>query len=153
MGAGEFEAGDGGAGEDPVAAPSAASANKPPPAPYLDLGLRDYKLNADGTTAAMHPVDQAAQWSFAIRRGTHKADARVGHTFFQSPPGLSGVAKQNDMTLRALDAFPFSRLIKSGQIAFEGVQVADPKKGETGIAVHYRNLVLDPLKIQTTTVT
>ena len=153
MGAGDFDAGDGPAGDDPVAAPSAASANKPPAAPYLDLGLRDYKLNADGTTAEMHPVDQAAQWSFAIRRGTHKADPRVGHTFFESPPGLSGARKLNDLNLRAQDAFPFSRLIAAGQIAFEGVQVADPKKGETGIAVHYRNLVLDPLQIKTTTVT
>lgn len=153
MGAGEFSAGDGDAGEDPVAALSPASANTPPPAPYLDLGLRDYKLNADGTTAAMHPVDQAAQWSFAVRRGTHKADPRVGHTFFQSPPGLSGAAKQNDLTLRAQDAFPFSRLIKAGQIEFVGVHVADPKKGETGIAVHYRNLALDSLQIRTTTVT
>lgn len=153
MGAGEFAAGDGAAGEDPVAVPSAASANTPPPAPYLDLGLRNYKLNADGTIARMHPVDQAAQWSFAVVRGTHKADPRVGHTFFKSPPGLSGEAKQNDLTLRALDAFPFSRLIKAGQIEFVSVQFVDPKKGETRIAVHYRNLVLDQLQIQTTTVT
>lgn len=153
MGAGDFAAGDGPAGEDPVAEPSAASANTPPPAAYLDLGLRDFKLNADGTTASMHPVDQAAQWSFAVVRGTHKADPRVGHTFFSCPPGISGAAKQNEMTLRALDAFPFSRLVKEGKIAFEGVQLADPKKGETRIAVHYRNLVLDPLAIQTTTVT
>jgi hypothetical protein len=152
MGAGDFGAGDGPAGEDPVAAPSPASANTPPAAPYLDLGLRNYLLNADGTTAAMHPVDQAAQWSFAVVRGTHKADPRVGHTFFSCPPGLSGAAKLNEMTLRAQDAFPFSRLIKAGQIAFEGVQIADPKKGETGIAVLYRNLVLDPLQTQTATV-
>jgi hypothetical protein len=152
MGAGAYPAGMGPAGEDPVAAPSRASANTPPAAPYLDLELRDYKLNANGTTASMHPVDQAAQWSFAIRRGTHKADARVGHTFFEAPP-LTGAAKINDLSLRAQDAFPFRRLIAQGLIAFEGVQVADPKKGETGIAVHYRNLVLDPLNVQTTTVT
>jgi len=153
MGAGEFGAGDGPAGEDPVAEASAASANTPPPAPYLDLGLRNYKLNDDGAIAAMHPVDQAAQWSFAVVRGSHKADLRVGHTFFSCPAGLTGEAKQNEMTLRALDAFPFSRLVKAGQIAFEGVQLADPKKGETGIAVHYRNLVADPQQIKTTTVT
>jgi len=153
MGAGDFSAGDGPAGEDPVTAPSTASANTPPPAPYLDLGLRDYRLNANGVTASMHPVDQAAQWSFAIRRGTHKVDPRVGHTFFDSPSGLSGAAKQNDLNLRALDAFPFSRFIAAGQIEFVGVQVADPKKGETGIAVHYRNLVADPLQVKTTTVT
>jgi hypothetical protein len=151
MGAGAFPAGAGPAGEDPVAAHSAASANTPPAAPYLDLGLRDYRLNADGTTASMHPVDQAAQWSFMIRRGTHKADPRVGHTLFDGPP-LSGAAKLNDMTLRAMDAFPFSRLIKDGKIAFEGVQLADPKKGETRIAVHYRNLAIDPLQVRTTTV-
>jgi hypothetical protein len=127
--------------------------NTPPPAPYLDLGLRDYKLTADGKVEAMHPVDQAAQWSFAVRRGTHKADARIGHTFFEVPPGLSGDAKQKELELRAQDAFPFSRFIKAGQIAFVGVQVADPKKGETGIAVLYRNLVANPLAIQSTTVT
>lgn len=151
MGAGDFEAGDGHAGEDPVITSPRVAPNKPPAAPYLDLGLRNYKLNANGTTASMHPVDQAAQWSFAIRRGTHKADKRVGHTFFEAPP-LSGDAKRIDMNLRAQDAFPFSRLIAEGKIAFEGVQVADPKKGETGIAVHYRNLVLDPLNVLTATV-
>jgi hypothetical protein len=86
-----------------------------------------------------------------IRRGSHKADPRVGHTFFDGPP-LSGAAKLNDLTLRAQDAFPFSRLIKEGKVEFVGLKIADPKKGETGIAVHYRNLVLDPLQIQTTTV-
>jgi hypothetical protein len=151
MGAGQFAAGDGPAGEDPVAAPSAPSANDPPAAAYLDLELRNFKLNADGTFAEMHPVDQAAQWSFAIRRGTHKADRRVGHTLFDGPP-LTGVAKQNDLNIRAQNAFPFSRLISEGKIAFEGVQVADPKKGETGVAVHYRNLALDPLNILTATV-
>jgi hypothetical protein len=151
MGAGDFSAGDGPAGDDPVIVSVVTPAKTPPPAAYLDLGLRNYRLNADGTSARMHPVDQAAQWSFAIRRGTHKADKRVGHTFFEAPP-LSGAAKQNDLALRAQDAFPFSRLIADGKIAFEGVQVADPKKGETGIAVHYRNLVLDPLNVQTTTV-
>jgi hypothetical protein len=153
VGAGDFPAGDGGAGDDPAITTPRVAPNVPPAAPYLDLGLRDYKLNADGTTPSMHPVDQAAQWSFVIRRGTHKADPRVGHTFFESPPGLSAAAKLNDLNLRAQEAFPFSRFIKAGQIAFEGVQLADPKKGETGIAVHYRNLVLDPLQIRTTTVT
>jgi len=153
MGAGDFEAGEGPAGEDPVAAPSPPVSNTPPPAPYLDLGLRDYKLDADGRVAPMHPVDQAAQWSFAVRRGTHKADPRVGHTFFEAPLGLSGDAKQKDLEFRAQDAFPFSRLIKAKLIAFVGVQFADPKKGETGIAVLYRNLVSNPLAIQSTTVT
>lgn len=151
MGAGSAPAGIGPAGEDPVAALSAPSANTPPDSPYLDLELRNYKLNANGTTANMHVVDQAAQWSFAIRRGTHKADPRVGHTFFEAP-ALSGQAKLNDLNLRAQDAFPFSRLISEGKIFFVGVQLADPKKGETGIAVHYRNLVADPLNVQTTTV-
>lgn len=152
MGAGSFPAGSGPAGEDPVAAASPASANVPPLAAYLDLGLRDFLLNADGTIASMHPVDQAVQWSFAIRRGKHKADQNVGHTFFESPPGLSGAAKVNDLSFRAQDAYPFSRLIKSGLVAFAGVDVASPKSGETGIAVRYRNLVLDPTQVLTTTV-
>lgn len=152
MGAGDFAAGDGPAGEDPVAPASPASNNSPPAAPFLDLGSKNFLLNADGTVASMHPVDQAVQWSFAIRRGTHKSDQRVGHTFFDAPP-LTGEAKMNDMRLRAQDAFPFSRLITSGAVVFEGVQVISPKSGETGIAVHYRNTQIDPTRTQTITVT
>lgn len=152
MGAGDFCAGDGDAGEDPVAPPSPASDNVPPAAAYLDLGSKNFLLNADGTMASMHPVDQAVQWSFAIRRGTHKADQRIGHTFFQAPP-LTGAAKQKDLEARAQDAFPFSKLIAQKDVQFIGVTVADPKKGETGIVVAYRNLRLDPTQTQTANAT
>lgn len=152
MGAGQFPAGLGPAGEDPVAQASRASNNSPPNAAYLDLKARNLLLNADGSTASMHPVDQAAQWSFLIRRGTLQADPRVGHTFFDAP-ALTGAAKLNDLRLRARDAFPFSRLIANRDVEFIDIQLADPKKGETGIGVFYRNLRLDATKTQTAIVT
>ena len=151
MGAGSFGAGSGPAGLDPVAITSPVTATLTPAAPYLDLKLKNFKLNADGSFAAQHPVDQAVQWSFAIRRGTHKADARIGHTLFDGPR-LTGDAQLKDLTQRAADAFPFSVLLEKKQVAFEGVQVVNPKNGETDLAVHYRNLVLDPTQRLTASV-
>lgn len=150
MGAGDFDAGDGDAGEDPVAAASPAVNNAPVPAAYLDLATKNYRLNDDGSSVAMHPVDQAAQWTFLNRQGSLQGDARVGHTFFQAPP-LTGEAKLNDLRRRAREAFPFSKLIAQGDVQFIDVALADPKKGETGIAVLYRNLRLDPTQTQTAT--
>lgn len=150
MGAGDFCAGEGDAGEDPVSDASPAVNNTPPAAAYLDLATKNFRLNEDGSTAEMHPVDQAAQWSFLNRQGTLHADTRVGHTFFQAPP-LTGEAKLNDLRRRAREAFPFSKLIAQRDVEFIDVVLADPKKGETGIAVLYRNLRLDPTKTQTAT--
>ena len=148
MGAGEFAAGDGGAGEDPVAAASPAVNLQPPAAAFLDLATRNLRVNQDGSYAVMHPADQAAQLSFMVRRGTLSSSPNIGHTFFEAPP-LSGAAKQKDLDLRAQDAFPFRQLVAAKVLAFEGVEVQTPKFGETRIAIHYRNLVLDPTKTQT----
>jgi hypothetical protein len=149
MGAGDFEAGAGPAGEDPVVEQTPYQPIKPPAAIYLDLATRDSRLDSNGNWDAMDTTEQQVVISFAYFKGTVKSAPNVGNDFNQLPRNR-GAALIPDALRIASEAFPFSDLIAKGYASLEGVIVQSPKWGEARIAVQWRNLRKDPNQVVTT---
>jgi hypothetical protein len=137
VGAGSFPAGFGPAGVDPVVASEPSGPFTPPAAIYIDLGTADAKVVA-GVWQSMHPVDQAVQLSFGVRRGTIRSAPNVGHEFDKIRV-IGNVRFEGDVRAAARDAFPFSKLVDNGSITHLDTMIQRGKTGEFKVLVSYIN--------------
>ena len=124
-------------GEDPVQTSDPAVQNTPPASIYLDLGTQDARVEG-GLWASMHPVDQAVQLSFGVRRGTLRSAPNVGHELNEIRV-LGNARFEGDVRAAARDAFPFARLVDDGSITHLATEVQRGKAGEFKVLVSYIN--------------
>jgi hypothetical protein len=124
-------------GEDPVQTSDPAVQQTPPAAIYLDLGTQDAKVE-DGLWTSMHPVDQAVQLSFGVRRGTLRSAPDVGHQF-DLIRVIGNTRFEGDVRAATRDAFPFSRLVTDGSITHLDTVIQRGKSGEFRVLVSYVN--------------
>lgn len=147
MGAGDFSAGVGMAGLDPVFS-TKRKTRRLDVATFFDLSVRDAVLLEDGRITAAHPVDQQVQMSFAIERGTLRSAPEIGHTLRQLRRGNRQQVTQ-DFIARVLDAQPYAQLILEQKIEHLGVELTVPASGAVFGFIKYRNLRRSPSDVTT----
>jgi hypothetical protein len=125
MGAGNFPAGTGFAGLDPVAPYSPSpQAGSPPEAMVFDLTTRQWVINDDGTMASQHPVDQEVQLALGIEFGKIPCVPADGNTLRQITRAagdqlesevddavhnaIDYLVASNSISLDQINVFPFS---------------------------------------------
>jgi len=140
MGAGEFPAGYGLAGLDPLnpISPSIFG-NQPVPAIYFDLLTRRFLFDTNGRARGMHPIDQRVLLMLGVELGSIPSSPTVGNRFRKR---LSRVAAAK-MDAIALDEtkVTLKTLLDAGDIALLSV-ATDGKTvpGRVVIAIGYVNL-------------
>lgn len=139
MGAGDYGAGLGGAGFDPVLPASSPITDAAPPlAVYFDLATKTYLSNADGTLKGMHPVDQRVVLALGIEAGSLTGVPSQGHRFrsrlSRVPPAtIPRIAL--DETRLAL-----KNLLLAKDILLLAVETDTTVRGRVLIAVTYVNM-------------
>jgi len=138
MGAGNFPAGFGPAGLDPLPDPVPPRSVTPPAALRYDGATKDFPLDANGHYLGIHPVDQAVALALLIGLGTISSARNTGAAFRQikriTP---STVAQATDMANAALKDLVRAKKIEILDISVE----TRVPPGATLVAVSYTNLV------------
>jgi hypothetical protein len=79
MGAGDFQAGAGPAGFDPVYVPATPSPPFLPRAPFFDPSINQFlTLDENGNPIDMHPIDQIVTLRLTTRKGQSKSATSLG---------------------------------------------------------------------------
>lgn len=138
-GAGDYEFGAGGAGDDPVADPSAPRSATPSAAIYLDSG-RDFPFQADDPSRlhGLHPVDQKVGFALLVRQGGIASAPDVGSTFHLIAANLTGAALTAEADRRARLAL--GKVLAAGDIALVSVTAERARSGRLSVRVTYSNL-------------
>ena len=144
MGAGNFAAGQGFGGADPVLDPSLPPVFRFPDAihPLIETGSfkLEQRVELSGLTwASIHPVDQAVILAFMIRRGTYAPAPEIGATF-REITRISGQPLIEEVKAAVRVARPFSDMVSQKFVEHVGTKVENPKRGEFRVAIEYRNL-------------
>lgn len=143
MGAGNFPAGAGPAGLDPLPPPSPPRDVSPPAALYFDGRTQGFPLDAQGRYVGIHPVDQAVALALIVRLGTLGAVPEQGAAFRDIRKITPSTGTQaTDMARIALAA-----IVQRGDITILDIQVETRRTmGAVLIAVSYKNLRTIPTK-------
>lgn len=141
MGAGSYEAGAGGAGEDPVADPSTPRAVTMPRAAKFDAASKAFPFDDDGRLQDAHPVDQEVALALWVVAGTLASAPELGH-------GLRSVRLDSARKKAVEDAvrLALAALLSRGDIEVLGIESASPQRGALAVEVTYRNLRADATK-------
>jgi hypothetical protein len=142
MGAGDYPAGIGPAGFDPVQSPSQRLVLYAPPSLYFDLSTRSFPYDARGALVGVHPVDQEVELALGITAGSLGSAPAQGHTlrFITSPSAPDAERQVEDRVNRAL-----ARLLERGDITVRSARFVRPAPpGRLLVAVEYVNLRLKP---------
>jgi hypothetical protein len=136
MGAGDYEAGSGPAGSDPVVS-TGPSIAKRYPVPIFDPATKDFTLNSDGQYASTHPVDQAVALALGIQLGKVTSDVALGNSLKEivkagAPTLQSNVETRIRVALKTL--------LDAGDIELGTITVETAQFGGFAVAVPYRNL-------------
>jgi hypothetical protein len=139
MGAGQFNAGEGLGGEDPLADPSPPRDVTPPAALLFDGATKAHPLDAQGRYQGIHPVDQRVALALLVRFGSVGSVPDQGARFREIAKVTRYTAAQaKDMVNLAL-----ARLLAAKDITVELVEVETNRlAGSIAIAVSYQNLRL-----------
>lgn len=138
MGAGNFPAGFGPCGMDPLPPPVPPRSVTPPAALRFDGASKDFLLDAEGHYLAIHPVDQAVAIALLVGLGTVTSAPGVGAAFRQIKRITPSTKTQaEDMARSALAKLTRAKKI---QILDIEVEVQLPQ-GAVRVAVSYANLV------------
>lgn len=148
MGAGDFAAGLGPFGHDPVGDPSTRTLVAPVAAAFFDPSTRDYPLDANGRVVAIHPVDQAVALALTIELGAVGSVSDLGHELRRIPRGTQPqiASYAADAVKRALKA-----ITDRGDATLLNVTTVSPFRGAQQVTVEYRNNRLSPPAIRTQT--
>lgn len=138
-GAGSSPAGATPAGLDVVV--QAPTQRAPAPAALrLDLGTRDFVV-IDGAYAELHPVDQEVLLALGIEKGKLASTPDVGNRIRRNrrvAPAILETVVRNDVRL------DLAHLLDAGKIELLAVDVDTSVRGQTKVAITYRNLRLNP---------
>jgi hypothetical protein len=136
MGAGDYPAGAGPAGSDPIVSTGPA-VDKRFPVPLYDLQSKDFPLDSFGEYRATHPVDQAVSLALGIQLGKVAGDPTLGNSL-KAIIKAGGPTLQNNVETRirtALKALLDASDIELGTIVVETIPL-----GGFLVAIPYRNL-------------
>lgn len=149
MGAGQFPAGFGPSGADPVVEPTAARAVTLPAALLLEGRTLDYTLDAAGLYTGLHPVDAWVANQLLIRRGTLASAPTAGQGLREvrrlGTPRAAAQAR--DLIQQAL-----KERVDSGDITIVKIDIETSGLGRLLAAVSYVNNRLHPATASTTKV-
>lgn len=151
MGAGNFPAGVGPAGLDPVYVATPTTPGTFPTALAFDPGLRGYVQNADGTMKSIDPVDAEVALLLGIEQGSIPSAATLGQklraVLTRTPPSKQKAIATQEV-LRVLGPLLNAA---SPTIALINVAVdsSGAKRGAISIGITYQNLTLRGSKPQT----
>lgn len=139
---GDFPAGEGPLGVDPVAAPSAPVAiRKPPAAIEFNPLTGRFTMLDDGRFVEVHPVDQMVSIALGKTSGAWKSAPGAGHTLDKLPsmadPSFEASARDR---LRLALRVPLAR----GDIRIDSITINPitdgPMRGRTEFVIAYFNL-------------
>jgi hypothetical protein len=138
MGAGNYPAGAGHCGLDPLPPPVPPRDVSPPAALRFDGASKDFLLDANGHYYAIHPVDQQVALVLLVGLGTIASAPTVGAAFRRIQRITSSTQSQaTDMANAAL-----RKLVTAQKVAIVAIDVEiSLPQGATLIAVTYQNLV------------
>jgi hypothetical protein len=138
MGAGDYAAGDGPAGDDVTAAVGPPRAVTLPAAIQYDGATGDYPLDANGRYISLHPVSQRVALKLLLRQGSIASAPDVGSGFAAIGRGSS--AAREDQA-RKIVKTTLKSDIDAGDIELVRVDV-DTKTSAfaTLVAVYFMNL-------------
>ena len=144
MGAGQFGAGAGGAGQDPVYLAVPPSAVLPPRAIKYDPTIKQYVLrDANGNAIDVHPIDQIVVSRWTTEQGQSASSPLLGQRlrklFAVTAPARKPQVANAEMQRVVQD------LINAGDIRYLGTVLrVDPVNNSTVVVPSYVNL-RDPL--------
>ncbi len=138
MGAGDYSAGLSDiAGEDPVAALSAARNLLPPLALVFDGATRTFLRDENGLLLSVHPVDQKVALALLMQQGKFASANTTGSTLreikYLDPQKVNTDA--TNRVNRALDA-----VLKPGDIKILKLEATQPTRWSISILFEYQNL-------------
>ncbi len=149
MGAGDYPAGEGFAGHDPVASSTATPATALS-ALKFDGASKDWLQGADGRLEGVHPIDQAVALSVHLVQGTIAGVPTVGDTT-RLITHVGGKGFEADVRDRILTSNPLARLISRGDVRVHNVTIEVRPNGAVAGILEYFNMRLDPTKTRTAT--
>jgi hypothetical protein len=143
MGAGDYPAGDGPAGLDPVQSVDARSGARAPAALRFDAETREFLIDESTEEYAnfleSHPVDQGMSLSLLVRRGDVPAVPELGNELHRVTGTKSTLAAQ--INRYVMNAYPLRDLVLAREIEVTSVQYSWSAIGRLIVRVDYRNLV------------
>jgi hypothetical protein len=137
MGAGDYAAGAGDAGEDVLPDVGPARQVTPPVALKFDGRTADFLLDANGRYLSSHPVDQRVALRLIVREGTVASVPGLGNRLrsIKRASGAQAISQATDYVNLAL-----AEIIAAGDISLDNVQVEYPQRGQIAIVVSWTNL-------------
>lgn len=148
MGAGNFPAGMGPQGLDPLPPPSPPRDVTIPAALYFDGRTQGFPLDAAGHYVGIHPVDQATALALIVRLGTLASAPTTGAGF----RNIHKITKAAANTATSMAHAALASLVQAQDIQILSIQVETKRtQGAILIAVSYRNLRTLPPKPATIT--
>lgn len=146
MGAGEFDAGEGLAGEDPVPAFAQPRNVTPPVALLLDGRTLDFPLDTTGLYRSVHPVDQEVALALMAKFGTIAGAPDTGNKLrLIRKLGPRTKAEATNIVNEAIGALIAANDIKLLDLTIE----TRTPQGALLVAVSYQNLRLKPSQPRT----
>lgn len=140
MGAGDFPAGVGGAGFDPVTEFAAPTVQPLPGAVRWSLETRDSVYSESGTFTPTSPIDAQMTLGLGTRKGTISGAPEIGHTFAETNLATTDQAIQRDVEERARAAVPVATLLAAKDVEILSVQWSFSRWGGLTVSTQYRNL-------------
>lgn len=138
MGAGDFPAGFGPCGMDPLPPPVPPRAVTPPAALRFDGATKDFLLDAEGHYLAIHPVDQAVALALLVGLGTAPSAPAVGAAFRQ----IKRITPSTKVQATNMATAALAALVRAGKVGVLSIAVeVRLPQGATLIAVTYQNLL------------
>lgn len=140
MGAGNFRAGAGIAGVNPVIRTAPLLPLVTPRAIFYDPSVRNYDPSvSDGQGGGIHPIDQIVATRLTIEQGTSASNPtlgmRVRARFNGAAPDQHQAIAQQEVQIALAD------LLAAGDVLVLSVVLAtDPSNGAQGITVNYQNM-------------
>ena len=138
MPAGDYPAGAGPAGFDPVSDPLARRVFRGPAAMAYDGASRDWPLTPQNNYRSVHPVDQMMALSVLVRKGSIASAPIVGSTLHEI--AYLNEKLEGDVADRVKTSEPAATLLKGGRAAIKQIQVERTRSGFKTV-VSYVNLV------------
>lgn len=136
---GDFPAGEGPLGFDPVAPLVPPRRARPPASLLFDGATRDFPLDKDGFYREIHSVDQRVALALLVTEGTIASASELGSRLRRIDRVPRGVMKSTAINhvRRALSA-----LVAERSIRIDAIEVETPADGTLLVAVTYANLHL-----------
>jgi hypothetical protein len=138
MGAGDYPAGVGPCGHDPIVTDQSRVFVTPEALKYDGATKAFIQDATTGKLEACHPVDQKMAFGLLFRRGSIKGDIRIGNTFHEIQ-SVRNADIQQQLWDRARTAMPVSDVLLAGDAEILRIGYEERPHGGLTIVVEYVN--------------